>query len=497
MLRAFVRDMATYLPSKLLPALTVFISAPILTRLFLPAEYGNYALALGVPSFLFALAGSGFGSGAVRFFPAYKVKSEEGVFFATLSVSIGVIIAAVSAISFSVLFLLRTHLPSALYPLLFVSILIFVFQAVFIVFMEVVRAQGRSGRYTAFQLLTRYGSLGLGLLLVVVFGLRVEGLLWGTLLALALVIPFLLFLTTRRVSIRPQDFHRPDALQMWRYAWPLALGNIAMWSLILSDRYIISFFRPASEVGLYSVAYGISGKSIDMLVALFLLSMGPMVIGTWENRGRKATERTMGMITRLFLILCLPAAAGLSLLAVPFVALLTAEPYHDGYRIIGYVAFSSFAWGLSQIFSMGILIKKKTRRIAVNQILAALVNLALNLVLVPRYGFVAAGITTLIGYALLFALQASASRHYLTWLFPFRTLRNAVIATISMGLAITSVSAVYADIAKGGAEAWYLFLSIVVAVPVYFASLLLLGEANEEERAIARNLWYRVAGRPA
>lgn len=495
MLKAFVRDMLTYLPSKLLPALTGLITAPILTRLFLPAEYGHYALALGVSGFLFALACSGFGAGVVRFFPAYKVKSELGVFFATLSGSVGMAIAAVSAVSFSALFLLRGHLPDALYPLLLMSIPIFVVQAISNIFMNVVRAQERSGLYTVFDLLTRYGSLGLGLLLVIVFAFQVEGLLWGELLAPALALPFLLFLTTRGVSIRPGHFRPPDVTQMWHYAWPLALGNMAMWGLRLSDRYIIGFFRPGSEVGLYSVAYNISGKSIDMLVALFLLSMFPIVMNTWESQGREASEKAQTMITRLFLILCLPAAAGLSVLALPFVALLTAEPYHDGYRIVGYIAFSSFAWGLSQIASIGTLIKKKTPRIAINQIVAASVNLGLNLVLVPRFGFVVAGFSTLVGYAVLFVLQAYASRPYLTWRLPFRTLRNAIIATICMALAVLGIYAVSGN--RDGVHLGYLFLSIVVAVPVYLASLLLLGEANEEEWAVVKRLWYRVARRPA
>ena len=488
MLKAFLSDMLAYLPSKLLPALTGFITAPILTRLFLPAEYGRYALALGLSDLLFALTCSGFGAGVIRFFPAYKVQSELHAFFATLSVSIGVTIAAASAVSFSALVLLRGHLPDALYPLLLISILVFVAQAVFTVFLEVMRAQERSGSYTVFELATLYGGLGLGLLLVIVFAFRVEGLLWGTFIALALALPFLIALTTKGVGPRPQHFRLPDAMQMWRYAWPLALGNIGMWGLRLSDRYIIASFRPESEVGLYSAAYNISGKSIDMIVALFMLTMGPMVMNTWETQGREATEKSLAMITRLFLILCLPAVVGLGLLARPTIALLTGRAYHEGHRIVAYVALASFMWGLSGITDTGLLISKATRRLATNQIIAAAINLGLNLLLVPHFGFVAAGFATLVGYAALFALQTYASRRYLTWRFPFRTLWNAVVATACMGLAVRGFPAVLGN--RGDSHLAHLLLSIAVAVPVYLGSLLLLGEASEEETARLRRLWH-------
>jgi O-antigen/teichoic acid export membrane protein len=138
------------------------------------------------------------------------------------------------------------------------------------------------------------------------------------------------------------------------------------------------------------------------------------------------------------------------------------------------------------IASMGTLIKKNTRRIAVNQIMAALVNLALNLLLVPRFGFVAAGITTLIGYAVLFALQAYSSRVHLTWRFPYRTLPNVVIATACMGLAIRGVHSVPGN--RGDLHLGYLSLSLVAAVFVYSACLLLLGEANEWRNVVARRL---------
>jgi O-antigen/teichoic acid export membrane protein len=486
----FVKDLATYLPAKLLPALTAFISAPILTRLFLPAEYGNYALAAGFSDFLFALSCSGIGSGAVRFFPAYKVKSEISVFFATLITSVGIAIGVVSAVSSSALFLLGSYLPAGLYALLWISILIFIVQAVFTVFMEVVRSQDRSGLYTCLELMNRYGSLGLGLLLVIGLGFGVAGLLWGNLLALSLVLPVVLFLTTRGVTIRRQHFRRSDGFQMWKYAWPLALGNMAFWGLRLSDRYIISLFRAASEVGLYSVAYSISEKSIDMLVALFLLSMGPMIMNTWESQGREATEKALAMITRLYLILVLPAAVGLSLLAFPFMALFTSKAYHEGYRIVGYVAFSGFMWGLSQIAGRGLLIYRKTGRFAFNLFVAASVNLVLNLLLLPRYGFVVAGLTTLVGYTILLALQAYASRPYLTWKFPFRSLRNVVISTVCMGatiLGIYSLSGNWKTLRVG-----YLFFSIIAAIIVYFISLLLLKEANKEEWSVVNNLWCKL-----
>lgn len=485
--------MAIYAPSQFMPALTAFITIPILTRLFPPAEYGYWALALSVSAFLVALAVSGFGSAVIRFYPAYKAKSTLNVFFATISVSVGAAILVVTGVSFLTLFLLKKFLPSALVQLLPLVILIFITQGIFTVFIAVLRAQGRSGSFTSFQLLTIYGGLGIGLLLVIVWGFRVDGLLWGTFLTLFLSLPFLIFLAARGVGIHPQRFHLPDALEIWQYAWPLTLGNVAMWGLRVSDLFIIGFFRPEREVGIYSVSYNISAKSIELLVSLFLLSVGPLVMRTWESEGQAATEKTLTMITRVYLLICLPAAVGLSVLAFPFVALLTTPDYYKGSRIVGFVVFSSFAWGLSNIAMMGIAIKKQALRLGANQIIAAATHIGLQLLFVPRFGYLASAISTLIGYTVLFVLQTLASRPHLTWRFPLSTLRNVIAASFLMGLVAWGIYGISGVVSKGSPV--YLFLSILVSALVYFVCLWWLGEIKQEEKHTIMQLLLRLIGK--
>jgi O-antigen/teichoic acid export membrane protein len=396
-------------------------------------------------------------------------------------------VTAVSLVSLAGLSLFRARIDAQLYPLLFVGILVFVVQAGFNVLASVARAQQRGLLYTVFQLVYRYGSLGLGLLLVLVFGFQVDGLLWGNFLALALVLPMMAVFTTKGTALRLGHLRFGSAAGMWRYAWPLALGNVAMWGLRVADRYIIGWYRPASEVGLYSAAYGISERVLDIIVGLFLLSVSPLVMNVWEKQGREATEKTLTMVTRVYLIVCLPIAVGLTVTAFPFVALLTAPAYYDGYRVVGLIALGSFAWGLSHIACMGLAVAKRSRRLGTNQIIAALVNMGLNIILVPRFGFVAAGFTTLIGYVILVALQAWGSRQYLSPRFPMGTARNVIIAVTFMALAAWGIYGLSGD--RGGLHLGYLALSVAAAAPVYCLALVLLGEAREQERIAAARLW--------
>jgi O-antigen/teichoic acid export membrane protein len=493
MLKKFVKDLAVYSPSQFLPALTAFITTPILTRLFPPAEFGYWALAESIYAFLVALAVAGIGSAVIRFYPIYRTESNLQAFFAALGVSVGTVITIVVGISFLALFLLKGILSPKLVQLLPLVILIFIAQGIFTAFISVVRAQKRSGLFTSFHLIMYYGSLGLGLLLGVGFGLRVKGLLWGALLTVVLVLPFLVHLSVKGVGIHLHHFHVAEALKLWHYAWPMALGNVAMWGLRVSDLFIISSFRPESDVGLYSVSYNISAKSIELLVIVFLLSVSPLVYSTWESEGRESTEKTLTMVTRVYVMVCLPAAVGLSVLAVPFVVLLTSPEYYEGYKIVAFVVFSSFIWGLANIAMMGLAIKKKAGRLGANQIIAASAHVGLQFLLVPLFGYVASAISTLIGYTVLLVLQTLASRPFLTWRFPFRTLVNSMAASVVMGLTAWGIYGMSGDGNK--VSLVFLFLSIVVAVFVYGGCLWCFGEVKKAERLVVLQFLNKITGK--
>lgn len=492
MLKKFIKDIAKYSVSQLLPALTAFITTPILTNLFPPEEYGKWALALSVSSFLVALAVSGFGSAVIRFYPSYKVKSTLPVFFSTLSITTSVITIFVAGAGFAFLVLFQKSLPASLNEFLPLIILIFIVQSIFTIYMAVIRAQERSGVFTTFQLLLNYGGLGMGLLFVIVFNFRVDGLLWGTLLTLLLIVPALFYVATKGTSVKPKYFKVPDAFQMMDYALPLTLGSVAMWGLRLSDLFIISFFCSERDVGLYTVSYNISAKSIELLVALFLLSVSPLLMNTWERAGQEETEKNLTMVTRVYLIICLPATVGLSVLALPFIALLTSPEYYEGYKIFGLVTLSSFTWGLANLAQMGMAIKKHTRRLGANQIIAASFHIILAILLVPHFGYVAAAITTLIGYSVLLILHTFASRQHLTWRFPFRTLRNVLGASFAMGMAAYGLY----GFSKGASEisTLSLLLSVLVSVPLYFFLLWVFGEISEEEKNAVLKLWRTFFG---
>ena len=481
MIQEFIKDFGKYLPAQVIPAVVGFFSIPIITRLFLPADYGNYVLVLAIVSIFSAIVGW-LSISIIRFHPVYERDGKVEEFYGIVLKLLLLSVIAISLIFITVLFFGRSHLSDNLYYLMRIGVLIFVLNASFNVLLHFLRAKRQVNWYSAFSVWKNVTAIGFGLSLVLIFHYGVEGLLWGLVLSIAVVLPLVWKVAVNKFSMRKSTF-TSLTLDMAVYSFPLVLANLAAWTLSLSDRFIIEFIRGAQEVGIYSASYHISEYSILFVASIFVLSGGPIGMNIWEKDGVEKSREFVSKTTRYYLIICLPVAVGISVLAKPIIGVLTAPEYHEGYRIVSFVVFGGFLWGLQQRFQSGLVFYKKTSLIMVVIIVSGLLNLGLNFTFVPRYGYIAAAVTTLISYAFLLAAMVVVSRKYFVWEFPFKSLGNVVCASSIMGVSVYAV---------GNSLTSSTLLTLIVGTSfgifIYLALLLLFREIYPEEIRELKNL---------
>ncbi len=252
-------------------------------------------------------------------------------------------------------------------------------------------------------------------------------------LSYLLILPFVAKISLNKFSLKFQNVSIVLAKDMANYGIPVAVGNLSAWILSLSDRYLLQMYRDAQEVGIYSISYGLSEKAMMFLVSLFMLSCGPIGMNIYENQGKEASKEFLTKITRYYLIICFPAFVGLTAIAKPFIDVVVAESYYYGYRIIPFISFSIFLFGLQWIFAFSFRFYKKTSTIMIYILFSGLLNIVLNVIIIPRYGYVGASISTAISYTSLLILMFIGSRKLIKWQFPIRTLWNVIIVSIVMG----------------------------------------------------------------
>ncbi len=485
-MKGLFKDMTKYFPSYIAPAIVGFITIPIVTHLFPAKIYGNYVLVVVTVSILSIIAGW-VSMSVIRFYPAYKRDLKLDEFYGTVIKLIILSIVGLFLISLSILFLGKSRISADIYRLMCIGLLVFILTTCFGVLLSFLRARRQVNWYSTFFVWKSVTTLGFGIALIMIFHFNIEGLLWGSILSMAIALPLLLKIAVERPPTRAKGISIPLSLEMAKYGFPLVGGNLAAWILNLSDRYILEFFRGSHEVGIYSVSYGISEKSILLIVSLFLGASAPITLSIWENKGKKASQEFVTKLTRAYLIVCLPAVVGLSTLAKPFVDILTTKEYYEGYRIIPLVASGAFFLGLYNRFGVGIAFYKRTYLILFCLLISGLLNLGLNFFLIPRYGYIAAAATTLVSYVFLLVLMIFVSRRYFVWEFPFKSLVKVACSSAIMGIVVY-----YIGNSLTPSTLLNLILGVVVGVVVYSLMLFLLREFKPSEIQVLLDLKRKI-----
>lgn len=239
------------------------------------------------------------------------------------------------------------------------------------------------------SLLSSFGSCLLSVVLVLLMTDRLDGRIYGHVIPNVLIglgLYVLLAARGKRVVLRD-----------WGYAMRVCLPYIphllSMTVLNSTDRVMITQMRGETETALYSVAYNVA-----MIITLLLNSMNG-AFSPWL--GEKLNGKEYGDIRRVskvYILVFLGFSAGLMLLAPEVLYIMGGEPYMEAKPIMLPIAMGCMCQFLYTLFVNVEQFYKKTWGMALASVSAALLNLVLNYIFIPIFGYVAAAYTTLAGY---------------------------------------------------------------------------------------------------
>jgi O-antigen/teichoic acid export membrane protein len=268
--------------------------------------------------------------------------------------------------------------------------------------------------------------------------------------------------------------------EFFTYGLPLVPSSLAGWALVVLDRFVLGYFRGAAEVGLYAVAYALGDKIMQLATMPLLLTMMPSIIGAYEKEGQSVAEQMQKHFTRYFAILTFPLLGGMMASAAVFMSVFTGPQYREAYPVLAIVAAGSMFGAMAQVAGAGLAVHKKTKLIMIDAVVAASCNLGLNMILVPRYGYMAAAWDTIASYAILLAVTWIQSRRYMRWHIPWADLARITGSTAVMAAVLVAMTRLLTP----GLP--LLAAELVVGAIVYFAVLLAVRGIRPEERAVAR-----------
>ena len=174
---------------------------------------------------------------------------------------------------------------------------------------------------------------------------------------------------------------------------PLLIHYLSQFVLAGSDRLMINYYCDESDVAIYSLAYLVSN-----ILLVFFSPINSVIIPHTHKLFDAGNYIGIEKFLCNLLIAVGVIILIISLLSPEVVAVLGGEQYTDGIKIVPIVALSTL-FNVLYIFVANIeFLYGKTHKIAMMTIIAALLNILLNALLIPIFGFAAAAYTTLIAY---------------------------------------------------------------------------------------------------
>jgi len=237
-----------------------------------------------------------------------------------------------------------------------------------------------------------------------------------------------------REYIDGSGWHKDWWPRILRFGLPLVPAALAMYVMNTTDRWFILHFHGKEALGIYSIGVKLS-LGLLIFVEPFRKAWWPTAMNLLQTDGRPLIAR----VAQLYMGIGSVAVVLLTAFSPLLTKLLAAPIYYDAYPIVGILAWKTLFLGAYMIVSLGIWKQKKTQWVPLLHGAAAIVNILLNYVLVPKYSALGAAIASSLTFLLWILITLVVSQILWPVKFPFRQLTFQLIGGLmATGILISS-----------------------------------------------------------
>jgi O-antigen/teichoic acid export membrane protein len=402
---------------------------PLYTAYLEPSDLGSVGVVVALSAILVTILRGGISSAFFRFYfdspdPAHRLLVVRTSFWFTMaSASVG--LAAGLLLAQPIAELLGLGDQPGLVRAAFVGIWA---QMNYEQLTALFRAEERSTAFVAGSLANIAISVLATVLLVVVFEQGALGVIVGNFIGTLSIYAILLAYRHQTLGL---DFDRPLLREMQRFGLPLVPAALALIAINFSDRFFLAHLAGLDEVGVYEMGMRVASAMVLLLTAFRMA--WPAFAYSIEDELQ--ARRTYAFVLTYLVLITSWVALALGLLAPWIVRLLSSDSsFDEGARVVAILAFAKAAYAAYIVMAIGV---GRARRTQFNWVItgaAALVDIGLNLILVPRYGMFGSAAATAAAFVVLFlGMTWYAQRVYPV---PYQWRRVLTAAAVAVGLTV-------------------------------------------------------------
>ncbi len=413
--------------------LLVYLLMRFYTEYLTPDQFSSADLITQSANLLMPLAAAGIVESIFRFTLDKADENRKNTVFST-----GINILLLSSVAFLVLS-----------PLLFFAndyfggytwmIIVYVMTAnIHAAVAQYLRAKGETTLFALQGLINTALVIGLNILFLAGFKMGVVGYVLSIIIADAAVTVMLVVMRKLWREYDPKAFDKGTAKELLKYSLPMIPTTVFWWITSVSDRFMIigmlegSLGEAGAKAvnGIYSAAQKIP-TIITLLTTIFMEAWHFSAVTETED-GIEERKNFFSEVFKSFSGLLFLACGGIILLAEFLTSFMVSDNFFDSWRFIPILVIATTFSGLCSFAASVYVVEKKSMLSLFTAMVGAVSNIAMNIVLIPKFGAMGAAVATVASYAIVFSVRLVNARNYVKFKVNYLTLfSNILLVTAS------------------------------------------------------------------
>lgn len=287
-------------------------------------------------------------------------------------------------------------------------VLILINQLFQMLFSQYAKAIEKIRMFAVNGIIISFLTASLNLLFLVVFNFGIQGYLLSILLANVLSN---MWFWAKLKLYQEIDFSRIDKKEMKRlliYSVPLIPNSIAWWITNTISRYFILYFIGTTANGIFAVA----NKIPSLLSVLNTIFFQAWQLSAIEEFGSKDSSKFYSKIFSLYSQFLFLGTSVILFILKPMMNIIVSSKFQSSWEFVPFllltVVYSSFAGFLGNYYAAA----KKTTGVFTTTVVAAFINILGNLIFIPLFGLMGAGISSSFSFLCLWIIRQRDTKKF-------------------------------------------------------------------------------------
>ena len=408
-----IKSSIIYLGSSILNKAIPFLLLPILTKYLSPEEYGVLSIFQLMISFSTALVGMAIHTNVSKNFFKYS-KDQTSLMIGNILIILSLTTLIYFIISLGVSFYYQEIFSVPSNWVVIIPLLSFMFM-INTINLTILRNQEKAVLFGVYEVANTAVNMGVTILLLLMYNYGWYARAGGIIVAYTLFF-IISLLHMRKKGFIILQYDRKEVRKILKLSIPLIPHVVGGIIIALSDRFFIEKMVSLEMVGIYSVGY-MFGMVVILFTDAFLKAWSPWFYKMLSNADNTKKLKIV-KYSYLYILATFIIAFGISIFAKFIIPYVVDVRYAGAEVYVFWIAIGYAVHGIYKIFFPYLVHISKTAFLAVNTVIAALLNLIFNYFLIMEFGAIGAAYATVLSFivsaSLVFWYQ---NRHFkMPWL---------------------------------------------------------------------------------